>query len=139
MPPSSSTVQPQQPIEPTCKIDNCQKKRKRNNSINGNERKGIYDDLKESYIHEPFRKSNKLSNVNRKLLDVQIVAPTPEGIRECTRIIRCSNPSSSKRTKLVSVPTEKCYSFFSFVPFQKPSRDPNSDINCRRKAWESRK
>jgi len=96
------------------------KKRKRNNSIE--KRNGPKDmNINE---HEPFRKLNRisLSVFNRQDINVQIITPTSSGINEAARIIRRSS-------EIVSVPTEKSYSLFCSVPFQKPRMDATRNRN----------
>ena len=133
----TTSDQTQRPIQLSCKVDSLNK-RKRTNSTNGHLQKECREQT-EINIHEPFRKVNRISIASSQKLDVRIISPTSRGISECSRIIRCSN-SSSESTGIVSVPTEKCYSLFCFVPFQKPTRrDPDTITNYRRKSWEMRK
>lgn len=130
----TTSDQTQRPIQLSCKVDSLNK-RKRTNSTNGHLQKECREQT-EINIHEPFRKVNRISIASSQKLDVRIISPTSRGISECSRIIRCSN-SSSESTGIVSVPTEKCYSLFCFVPFQKPTRrDPDTITNYRRKSWE---
>lgn len=108
------------------------KKRKRNNSIE--KRNGPKDmNINE---HEPFRKLNRisLSVFNRQDINVQIITPTSSGINEAARIIRRSS-------EIVSVPTEKSYSLFCSVPFQKPRIDATRNRNHSqgKESWNTRK
>lgn len=53
--------------------------------------------------------------------DVKILSPTTVGIKEAARFIRQKGQSSLVSTSgFVSIPTEKEYSLFCFVPFHRP-------------------
>ena len=110
------------------------KKRKRNNSI---EKRNGPKDMNINEHDEPFRKLNRisLSVFNRQDINVQIITPTSSGINEAARIIRRSS-------EIVSVPTEKSYSLFCSVPFQKPRMDATRNRNLsqgKKESWNTGK
>ena len=140
----SNQMQNPMQFQQSCKTDHYQKKRKRKDSTSSSNtsQEDDCDNVKLSYL-ETYRETKKITVTTSQNSEVRMIPPTARGFKECTKILRCFGSSESELPGIVSVPTEKCYSLFCFVPFQKPRRDEdtNDTINksYRQKAWEIRK
>ena len=126
----------QRPIKfPPCADKTSSRKRRNcaNILVNRNtKKKKIFSGNDPCILLEPNRK------IIGSMIDVRVLAPTPRGINEAARMIR-SKGRLTCASGIVSVPTEKTYSLFCFVPFQKPTLGFQKSKHSRRRAWNIRK